>query len=606
LRWHVHGARCSTSVMLKSNSNAELLEQSFDDAFLAHAKVNASGADAAVPQNLRSKCSYDTLPIATMEYASAMPGEDWRKQQIRDDALLAGALGSVPHAPMNNGKPSPWTARQTPNNGHVVTCAATKQQPLSMQQRRDDAVLAGILQAATSTRAVPPAESPVEMSDDAVLAGILKECSEQPEEGDFISPIMLAESIPLQQSHAVDDTALSSDMQQASDDAVLTTALYRASEHPDVAAGLCQEPLPSSAEVTKPAKVEAAVPAIVAGVATLLRQARGPLLFGVEVAAGGRGRGEELHQLCNPLGVTFDAFSRTLLVADNGNCRVVRWNRGGKKGSLVAGGRSCGFEWFDPFDVAAEPSGGVLVAASGNLEIWAAGALEGAVLASGSCLSSVLLEGNGSILFADVFESVVSRWSKGLVERIFPLPNSDGNSVTVGGASCRLAPSATGPRGQPPRRSRSQLYHPHGIALDSGGAVLIADSGNHRILRWVRGAAKGEVVAGGRGKGSRLDQLCFPRSVVAEGATSILVADTRNDRVVRWTQGSACGEVVAGGRGRGDRLDQLNRPVGLALDSPGTLLIADSGNHRVLRWPIRPHGLRTTDSRTGKRHAAAT
>jgi len=375
--------------------------------------------------------------------------------------------------------------------------------------------------------------------------------------------------------------------------------------HPDLAAGPCQEPLPSSAEVAKPAKVEAEVPAIVAGVATLLRQVRGPLLFGVEVAAGGRGRGEELHQLCNPLGVTFDAFSRTLLVADNGNCRVVRWNRGGKKGSLVAGGRS-GFEWFDPFDVAAEPSGGVLVAASGNLELWASGALEGAVLASGSCLSSVLLEGDGSILFADVFESVVSRWSKGLVERTFPLPSSDGNSVTAGGASCRLALSATGTRGHPPRRSRSQLHHPYGIALDKDGAVLIADSGNHRILRWVRGAAKGEVVAGGRGKGSRLDQLCFPRSVVVEGATSILVADTHNDRVVRWTQGFACGEVVAGGRGRGDRLDQLNRPVGLALDSPGTLLIADSGNHRVLRWPMRPHGLRTTDSRTGKRHAAAT
>lgn len=133
-----------------------------------------------------------------------------------------------------------------------------------------------------------------------------------------------------------------------------------------------------------------------------------------------------------------------------------------------------------------------------------------------------------------------------------------------------------------------QLHRPFGIALDHEGALLIADSGNHRILRWLPGARVGEVVAGGNGRGEGLEQLSYPRGVVAEASGSILVADTFNHRVVRWKQGATKGEIVFGGNGHGPRLDQLIRPAALAISiaqkgADDKLFIADAGNHRVLR-----------------------
>lgn len=131
-----------------------------------------------------------------------------------------------------------------------------------------------------------------------------------------------------------------------------------------------------------------------------------------------------------------------------------------------------------------------------------------------------------------------------------------------------------------------QLHRPFGLSLTPRGDIVIADSGNHRVVSYPRDALEGGVVAGGRGQGSRLDQLNYPRGVVAHGCDAVIVADTFNHRVVRWLRGSKRGELIAGGHGRGCRTDQLNRPVGLALDGLGGLLIADSGNHRILRCAL--------------------
>jgi len=73
--------------------------------------------------------------------------------------------------------------------------------------------------------------------------------------------------------------------------------------------------------------------------------------------------------------------------------------------------------------------------------------------------------------------------------------------------------------------------------------------------------------------------------VVAEASGAILIADTLNHRIVRWIPGAKSGTLVFGGRGCGQRLDQLNQPTSLTFDSAGNLLICDTGNHRILRLP---------------------
>ncbi|CAE8586970.1 unnamed protein product [Polarella glacialis] len=343
------------------------------------------------------------------------------------------------------------------------------------------------------------------------------------------------------------------------------------------------------------------LPALVADVAELLHQARAPLR--ADVLAGGRGRGERLDQLCNPVGMTVSSDG-TVLIADCGNCRVLRMVPGAIEGQVVAGrGQPVdsmtdkGFSWFEPVDVALDGAGSLLVTASGSLHLWGSQAPQGALIADGRLPSGMLLEGDGSMLFADALDHCVTRcsWQGGVAHRevVAGCPGHADGEVSA---------------------DLDRLHRPFGLAIDHEGGLLIADSGNHRIIRWLPGARQGEVVAAGNGRGDRLDQLSYPRGVVAERSGSILVADTFNHRIMRWRKGATHGELVFGGHEHGCRLDQLNRPAALAL-APGlpsgpdaseqSLLVADAGNHRVLRLPLRlerPGGRPPTPCRSYQPH----
>ena len=141
------------------------------------------------------------------------------------------------------------------------------------------------------------------------------------------------------------------------------------------------------------------------------------------------------------------------------------------------------------------------------------------------------------------------------------------------------------------------------------------------------GASNGEVIAGGQGKGSRLDQLNYPSDVLIDKETnSLFIADQGNRRVVRWsrcqetTQGEVIvdnvlceglamdhqrylyvsdfrkhevrrytigdknGIVVAGGNGEGNQFNQLNYPTCLFVDEEQAVYVCDCDNHRVMKW----------------------
>jgi hypothetical protein len=49
--------------------------------------------------------------------------------------------------------------------------------------------------------------------------------------------------------------------------------------------------------------------------------------------------------------------------------------------------------------------------------------------------------------------------------------------------------------------------------------------------------------------------------------------------------GERTAHVIAGGKGKGDRTDQLNNPTDMIVDhGTGSLIICDRGNRRVVRW----------------------
>ncbi|CAF1405481.1 unnamed protein product [Rotaria sordida] len=141
------------------------------------------------------------------------------------------------------------------------------------------------------------------------------------------------------------------------------------------------------------------------------------------------------------------------------------------------------------------------------------------------------------------------------------------------------------------------------------------------------GDTNGQVVAGGNGKGNRLDQLNSPRDVLIDKETdSLIICDQGNQRVVRWSRrsgttqgeilignihcyglamddqrylytsddekhevrryqiGDTNGTLVAGGNGEGARLNQLNEPTYIFVDQQQTVYVSDYSNYRVMKW----------------------
>ena len=96
----------------------------------------------------------------------------------------------------------------------------------------------------------------------------------------------------------------------------------------------------------------------------------------------------------------------------------------------------------------------------------------------------------------------------------------------------------------------------------------------------------GVTVAGGNGCGNAVNQFWYPYGLdIDNDNQSIVIADTYNDRIVEWNIGASHARVIAGGQGKGNRLDQLYYPTDVLIDKEtNSLFIADRGNRRVLRW----------------------
>lgn len=157
----------------------------------------------------------------------------------------------------------------------------------------------------------------------------------------------------------------------------------------------------------------------------------------------------------------------------------------------------------------------------------------------------------------------------------------------------------------------SQLYAPRGVWLDDT-RLIVADSGNHRVLIWHRmpgvDGASADVVLG---------QPDFEREGPKAGGTDVarglhlptgvavidghlVVADAWHHRLLVWhtipTTSFVAPDVVIGqptlhdvepNQGGGVTASTLYWPYGFGV-AAGWFWIADTGNRRVLGWPTIP------------------
>ncbi|MFM7496521.1 MAG: NHL repeat-containing protein, partial [Bacteroidota bacterium] len=123
------------------------------------------------------------------------------------------------------------------------------------------------------------------------------------------------------------------------------------------------------------------------------------------------------------------------------------------------------------------------------------------------------------------------------------------------------------------------------VYVDEFGWVYVSDMENHRVVKWAQGGTTGQIVAGGNGAGSMLNQLHHPHGIALDAYGALIVVDHSNHRVMRWANGSTQGIIIAGGQGAGSQSNQLNGPAGLTIGYDGTLYIADYYNNRIQAWP---------------------
>jgi hypothetical protein len=147
----------------------------------------------------------------------------------------------------------------------------------------------------------------------------------------------------------------------------------------------------------------------------------------------------------------------------------------------------------------------------------------------------------------------------------------------------------------------SQLQTPGGLALDSVGDLLVADTGHCRILvlparsgsRFGKKLQAGRVatVAGGSCTGAH--GFGHPTGVAISAHMGVYIAEATAQRVLELRPGTAVPVTVVGsGRaGAASGLtptdEELDQPTSVALDAAGDLFVTDTANCRVVELPAQ-------------------
>jgi NHL repeat len=296
----------------------------------------------------------------------------------------------------------------------------------------------------------------------------------------------------------------------------------------------------------------------------------------------------------------------TILALDRRRRSIVEWSADGtaiRKSSAS----------FYALDLGRTASGNLLVAngtddsvsavglghIGGGRDGWHLGTVSpGSDMRSFHCASHVAGGPDGWIYVADQYNHRVSRWDE----------NGDaGGWIGGGGAGWHLGDA---PWETPDLHG---FRNPAGIALDGDGFLYVIDPVAQRVVKWSPDGSAIGWIGGGRegwqtepgpwlGFDRSIRTFDGPQGIYVDEDGTITVADTRNHRVVRWSadgvpvgwigngvDGWQTGRVpsdIAGGSHR-----QFRGPEGVWVKGNGDILVADAGNHRVSRWSANGRAL---------------
>jgi sugar lactone lactonase YvrE len=306
-------------------------------------------------------------------------------------------------------------------------------------------------------------------------------------------------------------------------------------------------------------------------------------------------------QLNAPLSIAAD--SNTVYISDSGNNRLRQVTIPAETMTTVAGNGQQGFNGngtpATQFTLNAPSgviiaNGGLVFIDTGNRQLRRlAGATLSTIVSDGSggfsgdgelaslakldSPSQVAIDNAGNWYIADTNNHVIRKVNIGT-----------GKISTIAGLPGMMSVNPTDANGDGDLAIMATLSFPASVAVDPGGSVYIADTGNRRI-RKIGADGKISTVAGvvGTEAVSAVGALVQPTSLAFDSLNNLFIADPGQHIVVSQdglgTQKFIAGKANTPGFGGDGGLAEnarLNRPMGLTF--VGNLLyIADTNNHRI-------------------------
>ena len=197
--------------------------------------------------------------------------------------------------------------------------------------------------------------------------------------------------------------------------------------------------------------------------------------------------------------------------------------------------------------------------------------------------SALALDSVGNLYIADTGNNTIRKMSpSGLVTTLAGMPGLSGST------------NATG--------SSARFNQPEGLAVDAGGNIYVADTGNQAI-RKITPAGAVSTLAGLAGVSGSADgpgnnaRFSNPQGLAVDSATNIYVADYLNHTIRKISPAGVVSTLagLAGNYGTNDGVGtnaQFYLPAGVAADSSGNIYVADLGNNTIRK--VTPVGAVTT------------
>ena len=126
--------------------------------------------------------------------------------------------------------------------------------------------------------------------------------------------------------------------------------------------------------------------------------------------------------------------------------------------------------------------------------------------------------------------------------------------------------------------SPNHFNNPKCLYIDAEDSIYVCDSGNNRVLKWLKNATNGTVVASS-------SLISRPMGIAVDKNGYLYVSDADKHHIVRYPPGSLVGTVVAGKTNiNSASLSNLDNPSGIVVDNDLNLYIADERNCRIVKW----------------------